>query len=190
MTYLQVLFYFQLRKSKKYTRKKTDQSNNDEWTFQRKGRLISSRFSEINKCSKILKEQKINKCPVHLAAIIMGYPEFYPTCQIKHGINTEVHAKAKYRTLLTKSHLKFSFKDPGMTVMEPRLFISPSPDLEVQCQCHGPRLVKIKYLASIIRQVSSPKNCYHREVVDETLSLKRSSPSFNQVRDRCESQIV
>ena len=190
MTYLQVLFYFQLRKSKKYTRKKTDQSNNDEWTFQRKGRLISSRFSEINKCSKILKEQKINKCPVHLAAIIMGYPEFYPTCQIKHGINTEVHAKAKYRTLLTKSHLKFSFKDPGMTVMEPRLFISPSPDLEVQCQCHGPRLVKIKYLASIIRQVSSPKNCYHREVVDETLSLKRSSPSFNQVRDKCESQIV
>ena len=190
MTYLQVLFYFQLRKSKKYTRKKTDQSNNDEWTFQRKGRLISSRFSEINKCSKILKEQKINKCPVYLAAIIMGYPEFYPTCQIKHGINTEVHAKAKYRTLLTKSHLKFSFKDPGMTVMEPRLFISPSPDLEVQCQCHGPRLVKIKYFASIIRQVSSPKNCYHREVVDETLSLKRSSPSFNQVRDKCESQIV
>ena len=150
VTYLQVLFYFQLRKSKKYTRKKTGQSNNDEWTSQRKGRLISSRFSEINKCSKILKEQKINKCPVHLAAIIKGYSEFYPTCQIKHGINTEVHAKAKYRTLLTKSHLKFSFKHPGMTVMEPRLFISPSPDLEAQCQCHGPRLVKIKYLASII----------------------------------------
>ena len=152
--------------------------------------MISSRFSEINKCSKILKEQKINKCPVHLAAIIMGYPEFYPTCQIKHGINTEMHAKTKYRTLLTKSHLKFSFKDPGMTVMEPRLFISPSPDLEVRCQCYGPRLVKIKYLASIIRQVSSPQNYYHREVVDETLSLKRSSPYFNQVRDKCESQIV
>ena len=152
--------------------------------------MISSRFSEINKCSKRLKEQKINKCPVHLVAIIMGYPEFHPKGQMKHGINTEIHAKAKYRTLLTKSHLKFSFKDPGMTVMEPRLFISPSPDLEAQCQCQGPRLVKIKYPASIIRQVSSPQNYYHIEVVDETLSLKRSSPYFNQVRDKCESQIV
>ena len=108
--------------------------------------MISSRFSEINKCSKRLKEQKINKCPVHLVAIIMGYPEFHPKGQMKHGINTEIHAKAKYRTLLTKSHLKFSFKDPGMTVMEPRLFISPSPDLEAQCQCHGPRLVKTLHL--------------------------------------------
>ena len=119
-------------------KKKTEQFNSDEWKSQRKGRLIASRFSEVNKCSKRLKEQKINKCPEHLVAIITGYSEFDPTYQMKHGINTEVHAKAKYMTLFKKSHLKFSFKDLGMTVMESHLFITASPDLEAQCQCHGP----------------------------------------------------
>ena len=38
----------------------TEQSNSDEWKSQRKGRLTASRFSEIIKCSKRLKEQKID----------------------------------------------------------------------------------------------------------------------------------
>ena len=148
-------------------------------------------FAEsFNKCSKRLKEQKINECPVHLVAIIMGYSEFHPTWQMKHGINTEVHAKAKYKTLFKKSHLKSSFKDPGMTVMESHPFISASPDLEAQCQCHGPRLVEIKCPASIIGQVLSPQNYDHIEVVDDTLSLKRSNPYFSQFWDKWESRIV
>ena len=160
----------------------TEQFNSDEWKSQRKGRLAASRFSEINKCSKRLKEQKINECPVHLVANIMGYSELRPTWQMKHEINKELYAKAKYKTLFKKSHLKSSFKDPGMTVMECHPFISASPDLEAQCQCHGPRLVQIKCPASIIGQVPSPQNYDHIEVVDNTLSLKRSSPYFNQVQ--------
>ena len=160
----------------------TEQSNSDEWKSRRKGRLIASRFSEINKCSKRLKEQKINESPVHLIANVMGYSEFRPTWQMKHGVNTELYAKAKYKTLFKKSHLKSSFKDPGMAVMECHPFISASPDLEAQCQCHGPRLVEIKCPASIIGQVPSPQNYDHIEVVDNTLSLKRSSPYFNQVQ--------
>ena len=148
-------------------------------------------FAEsFNKCSKRLKEQKINECPVHVVTIIMGYSEFHPTWQMKHGINTEVHAKAKYKTLFKKSHLKSSFKDPGMTIMESHPFISASPDLEDQCQCHCPRLVEIKSLASIIGQVPSPQNYDHIEVVDDTLSLKRSNPYFSQFWDKWESQIV
>ena len=119
---------------------------------------------------------------MHLVAIIMGYSESHPTWQMKHGINTEVHAKAKYKTLFKKSHLKSSFKDPGMTVMESHPFISASPDLEAQCQCHGPRLVEIKCPASIIGQVLSPQNYDHIEVVDDTLSLKRYGPYFSQVQ--------
>ena len=165
---------------KEINKETTEQSNSDEWKSQRKGRLTASRFSEINKCSKRLKEQKINECPVHLVAIIMGYSEFHLTWQMKHGINIEVHAKAKYKTLFKKSHLKSSFKDPGMTVMESHPFISESPDLGAQCHCHGPRLVEIKCPTSIIGQVPSPQNYDHIEVVDDTLSLKRSSPYFSQ----------
>ena len=72
----------------------TEQSNSDEWKSQRKKQLRASRFSEINKFSKKLKEQKINECPPFVATI-MGYSEFHPTWQVKHGINTEVHEKAK-----------------------------------------------------------------------------------------------
>ena len=78
--------------------------------------------------------------------------------------------------------MKSSFKDPGMTVMESHPFISVSPDLESQCQCHGPRLVEIKCPASIIGQVPPPQNYNHIEVVDDTSSLKRSSPYFSQVQ--------
>ena len=109
---------------------------------------------------------------MHLVAIVMGYSGFHPTWQMKPGINTEVHAKAKYKTLFKKSHLKSSFKDPGMTVMESHPFISASPDLEAQCQCHDPRLAEIKYPASIIGEVPSPQNYDHIEVVDGTFKLK------------------
>ena len=67
-----------------------------------------------------------------------------------------------------------------MTVVAPHPFISASPDLEAQCHCHGPRLVEIKCPTSIIGQILSPQNYDHIEVVDDTLSLKRSSPYFSQ----------
>ena len=78
--------------------------------------------------------------------------------------------------------MESSFKDPGMTVMESYPFITASTDLEVQCQCYGPRLVEIKCPASIIGQIPYPENYDHIEVVDDTLSLKRSSPYFSQVQ--------
>ena len=86
--------------------------------------MTASRFSKINECSKRFKEQKIDEFPVHLVATIMSYSEFHPKWEMKHGINTEAHAKAKYNTLFKKSNLKSSFKDPGMTVMESHPFIS------------------------------------------------------------------
>ena len=112
----------------------------------------------------------------------MGYSEFHPTWQMKHGINTEVHAKAKYKTLFKNSHLKFLFKDPGTTVTGSHPFISTSPDLESQRQCHGPRLVEIKCPVSIIGEVPSPQNYGHIEMVDGTLNLKRCNPYFSQVQ--------
>ena len=65
--------------------------------------------------------------------------------------------------------------------MESHPFISASPDLEAQCQCHSLKLVEIKCPASIIGEVSS-QNYDHIEVVDGTLSLKWSSPYFSQVQ--------
>ena len=60
-------------------RQTTEKSNSNEWKSQRKERLTASRFSEINKCSKRLKEQKIDECPVHFLGTIMGYSEFHPS---------------------------------------------------------------------------------------------------------------
>ena len=62
---------------------------------------------------------------------------------MKYGINTEDHAKAKYKTLFKKSHSKSSFKDPSMTIMESHPFISASLDLGAQSHCHGPTLVNV-----------------------------------------------
>ena len=66
--------------------------------------------------------------------------------------------------------------------VSPIYLCKESPDLEAHCHFHAPRLVELKCPASIIGQVPSPQNHDHTEVVDHTLSLKRSSPYFSQVQ--------
>ena len=58
-----------------------------------------------------------------------------------------------------------------MTFMESHPFISASPDFEVQCSCHGPRLNVIKCPVSIIGQLPTRENYEQIELVDGYLTL-------------------
>ena len=109
------------------------QFNYKEWKRQRTGRITASRFKEIYSCAERLYSGEVDEHPSALIASIMGYSEYVQTWQMKHGLNTEVHAKAKFKQIFKKLHKNCTFKDPGMTICEIIPLISVSPDLEVCC---------------------------------------------------------
>ena len=53
----------------------------------------------------------------------MGYEKSATTWQMKHGINTEIHAKTKYKSLTKKSHKGMTYSDAGMTYLKITLFL-------------------------------------------------------------------
>ncbi len=82
---------------------------------------------------------------------------------MKHGIANETHAKEIYKSIMKHRHKSCKFQDPGMTIMAENPFISVSPDLEIECDCHGKGLVQIKCPASLIEHVPTPANYQHFE---------------------------
>ena len=103
---------------------------------------------------------------------------------MKHGINTEIHAKEKHRQVVKKSLKNIKVKELRMTVIQPYPFISISLDLEVICSCHGPGLVEIKCPASLIGKVLSIENYHHLELSDFQIKRKRNSEYYFQIQGK------
>ena len=81
----------------------TSQANSEIWKKQRVGRLTTSKFKNIFTSSKRLQQDEEPECPPYLMESIMNYTNVQTTWQMKHGINTEVHAKAKCNELAKKT---------------------------------------------------------------------------------------
>ena len=106
----------------------------------------------------------------------MGYSEYLQTWQMKHRLNTEVHANAKFKQIFKKLHRNCTFKDPGMTICERFFFISVSSDLEVCCSSHGERLVEIKCLGTLIGKIPNSDNySTHIEKQNDSIYLKNQA---------------
>ena len=102
---------------------------------------------------------------------------------MKHGINTETHAKYKYKSLTKRFHKNMTYNDPGMTVFEEYPYLSAAPDMEINCNCHGAGLVEIKYPETLIGKIPSIENySKHIEKDGDRLKLKSSSPYYGQIQ--------
>ena len=101
---------------------------------------------------------------------------------MKHGSNTEIYAKGKYKQLVTKSHKNVKVLQPGITVLQPYPFIQVIPDLEVICSSHGPDLVAIECSASLIGKVPSIENYHHLVISDGQIKLKRNSEYYFKIQ--------
>ena len=112
-----------------------------------------------------------------ILALVMGYITPPQTWQMKHGINSEPHAKQKFKPFFKKTYQNPEVSDPGITVFKSHPFISVSPDLEINC-CHGLRLVEIKCPATIIGKVPSAENYKHLEIINEQPYLKKTRPYY------------
>ena len=70
-----------------------------------------------------------------------------------------------------------------MTVFEEYPYLSATPDMEINCHCHGAGLVEIKCPATLISKIPSIENCSkHIENNCDKLKLKSTSPYYSQIQ--------
>ena len=74
------------------------QSNSNEWKEHRKARFTASKFKSIFACAEKHYGNTHDEYPLIISSV-MGYEESYQTWQMKHGINTEIHAKSKFKAI-------------------------------------------------------------------------------------------
>ena len=124
-----------------------------------------------------------HSCPEYLIAAVMGYENPVVTWQMKHGINIDIHAKHKYKSLTRRFHKNMTYNDTGMTVFEEYPYLSATTDMKINCNCHGAGLVEIKCSATLIGKIRSTENySKHIEKDGDKLKLKSTSPYYSQIQ--------
>ena len=153
----------------------------DEWFKQREGSLTASRFHQI--CTRVdsLQASKSND-PTNLISTLLGYKSVPETAAMKHGKAMEPHAKSSYLSIVKRKHRKFRSNEAGLVIMNDKQFIGVSPDLEIDCSCHGSGLVEIKCLYSIRDSTPSADNLPYLHLVNAEPKLKRNSNYYFQIQ--------
>ena len=78
-----------------------------------------------------------------------------------------------------------TYNDPGMTVFEEYPYLSVTPDIEINCNCHGAGLVEVKCPATLIGKILSIENYNkHIEKDGDKLKLKSTSPYYSQMQEQ------
>ena len=81
-----------------------------------------------------------------------------------------------------------AYNDPEMTVFEEYPYFSATPDMEINCNCHGAGLVEIKCTATLICKIPSIKNySKHIEKDADKLKLKSTSPYYSQIQGKLDA---
>ena len=81
-----------------------------------------------------------------------------------------------------------TYNDPGMTVFEEYPYLSVTPDIEINCNCHGAGLVEVKCPATLIGKILSIENYNkHIEKDGDKLKLKSTSPYYSQIQGQLAS---
>lgn len=67
------------------------------------------------------------------------------TRQMRRGIHMEPKAKEAYKQRMKVSHSNVTFKECGLVISEESAYLGASPDMLVECYCHGEGVVEINY---------------------------------------------
>ena len=160
-----------------------DQSKSTFSINQRHGPITLSRYNEIKNLVEKMQKDISYSCPEYVIAAVMGYEKPVVTWQMKHSINKEIHVKHKYKSLTTRLDKNMIYNDPGITAFEEYLFLSATPDMEINCNCHGAGLVEIKCLSTLKGKIPSIENySKHIEKDGNKLKLKSTSPYYSQIQ--------
>ena len=157
------------------------QSTNPIWFEQRKGRITASKFYQV--CTRtdscIADKSKNAK---NLVDDIMGRKKKFESVGTKHGLAMEPHAARKVVEVFKEKHLKVSFSNSGLVVLCEYPHLGASPDLIINCSCHGKFVVEIKCPEKIKNQAPSIENLDYLEFDGNVVSLKERHKFFFQIQ--------
>lgn len=155
------------------------QGSSELWKLHRLGRITASNFKRVFTRVETLR-RKPNEDPANLLLLLTKHRELGHCKAIKHGKSMEIHAKQAYKTYIKSQHRGAKFQDAGLMLDLNHPFLGASPDLLVNCMCHGAGLCEVK-----CPMVTAFKDYSHLEEVDEMdghLKLKKSSEYYYQVQ--------
>ena len=128
-----------------------------------------------------------------LVDVVLGCGSSVVTAATKHGLSMEVHAIDKYAQVMKTQHKHFHADRSGLYqtyqhegfiffCYKPSPFIAASPDLLVDCKCHGAGLCEIKSPFSTRHLPPSPDHLQYLESVHGHCRLKRNSQYYYQIQ--------
>ena len=160
----------------------TGQNMCAEWLEQRKGRITATKMKAVSTKMDTLSRSG-NACGTDsLVKTIMGYSAAPTTAAMKHGRTQEAHAKLFYKKLLSKRHKCFSTQETGLLVMEQCPYIGATPDLLVQCECHGEGLCEIKCPYTTRDQIPSSSSISYLSSTNNGDQLKTNHEYYFQIQ--------
>ena len=157
------------------------QSSSKVWFAQRKGRITASKFRRVHTRMNSLKKDP-SKDHTKLVSDLMGYIEKPLSDDMRFGISMEMHAKKFYRSKNAKKHKNLKVRESGLVILESHPWIGASPDLLVECDCHGLGLVEIKCPGSIRNQAPTSSNYKHLKNIKGKDILNTSSEYYCQIQ--------
>ena len=155
-----------------------DQAQSENWENFKKGMMTASTIkSSVTRMETI--RAKPEEDPSTRISYIMGYKKIRDTKAMKYGRAQESHAKRAYRKHMTRLHKNFKIFNCGLYIHPDHAHIGASPDLRVDCRCHGPGLCEIKCPISIKGQKPNLSNV---SFLEKTGRLKANHQYSYQVQ--------
>ena len=123
-----------------------------------------------------------NKNHTKIISSLFGYNKKPSSDDMKFGISMEPHAKKVYKNKNSRIHKNLKVNDSGLVISESHPWIGASPDLLVECDCHGPGLVEIKCPGGIRRQIPTSTNWKHLIKINGKDTLNKNSEYYCQIQ--------
>ena len=160
------------------------QPDNPLWMNHRIGRITASVVHGVYTKVNTIKSTttKRSKDVDHILSLVMRSKneslQHIPA--VKYGITTEPDARKKYSKTYKKEHKHAKFTECGLFLHRDNQFLGASPDLIVECKCHGKGIVEIK--CPFIDCKPKPGKPSYLKKVDGKVVLNRSHPYFTQIQ--------
>jgi hypothetical protein len=113
---------------------------------------------------------------------VLGLERKIQTAAMKHGIATESRAASHYTAIAAATHVKFRTSKTGLVVSSTYPYLAASPDLCIECKCHGRGLCEIKCPFKNRHLSPSDKTCKYLVNESGTCMLSRKHAYYFQMQ--------
>jgi hypothetical protein len=157
------------------------QRDSNIWVQQRVGRITASHCHAVFTRMATVAKKSDTDC-TRLVDAVLGHTKKCQTAAMKHGVAMEPHAARQYTAVMKSKHAKFRTYKAGLILCKSDPYLAASPDLIVDCECHGQGLCEIKSPYKTCHLVPAHTHIKYLENADGHSKLTRNSDYYFQVQ--------